>query len=290
MADDSKSDGIPLGVGATLALVVGALAAVGVTGDYIVRTVRDQPDAFSNIMRAALAGAALIAVGVTIGSFVSQSKGTGTATASETPPTTPSSPPATTPLPPANRPGANAGRALALVGALVVIVAAYFAVLVGTTSVHNPDQPRLVMSSATSENIVTINVDAKSSGLSPDDELLVQIIGIKTFSTKLADHTDLCENSQINLPADVSKGQLLAWERLGADGTGNVDGTIKVEAALGAFQGACAFGVLANTEKVETATEDARKATATYLRLNTAKAAAPPTTTRPTAAKAGCRR
>jgi len=251
--DDAKSGGMPIGVGATVTLVIGLLGVVGVSGDYIVRTVRDQPDAFSNVVRWAVAGAAIIAIAVTVSSL----RRTGPV---------PDPPPSR-----GQRILSHIGRWGGLAGAIVVLIAGFVAVGVGTTSVHNPEQPRTSLSETSSANIVTISADVSGAGLAPDDEMLVQVIGLTALADPVDGMKDICENSQGSEKLDAEQGRLLAWELMGPDNKGNVTGTVKVEVPLGTFGGACAFSVVGDTAKVDTAKEDSRNATAAYIRLNEKK-------------------
>jgi hypothetical protein len=245
MADDAKSDGVPIGVGATVTLVVALLGVVGVSGDYLVRTVRDQPDAFSNVIRWAIAGAIVLAVAVTLGSIRKRKAGE-----------------------PGETIWSHVGRWLGLAGALGVLITGFVAVGVGTTSMHNPEQPRTSLSATSDARNVTISADVSGAGLAPDDEMLVQIIGLPTLADPVDGLKDLCENSQGSATLSADKGRLLAWELMGPDNKGNVAGTVKVEVPLDTFGGACAFSVVGDTAKVDTAKADSRNATAAYLRLN----------------------
>jgi hypothetical protein len=221
----SDSDGLPIGVAATVTLVVAALAAVGITGDFVPRMVRDEPNFVKAFMWIALAGAAVIALAVVL-------RGTW-------------------------------GLWLGFGGAIVVLVATAWAVSLGASSVADREQPRVVLSAATGEHdVVTISVDVSGAGLRPRDDMLVQVLGLKTLG-RLDESISFCEQSQLRMTVKPEDGELLAWERLGPDNKGNVNGTVKVEVIANGFQGVCAFGALAPKDEVESSRAGSDRSTAT---------------------------
>src|SRR6266542_1846404 len=122
------SDGLPVGLAATVVLVVAALAAVGITGDFVPRMVRDEPNFVKSFMWIALAGAAVIALAAVLRSTSESGS-------------------------------SRWGLWLGFSGAVVVLVATAWAVSLGASSVADREQPRVVLSAATGENnVVTINV------------------------------------------------------------------------------------------------------------------------------------
>ncbi|MGH3875868.1 MAG: hypothetical protein ACRDSK_02380 [Actinophytocola sp.] len=237
----AKPDGAPIGVTTTVTLIVGVFAVLGISGDYLPRLVRDDPDAVSVVVNIALAGAVAIAIGVAVGSFPSDKQ----------------------------RWWHHLSRWLAIAGALVVLGAAFRAVDVGTDSMRNREQPRVALSAQTEGNTVTLTVDASGSGLPPEDAMLVQLIGLEDLSDPLQSERGTCEQSQVERAIeDGSSDRLLAWERLGPDSNGTVRGTIKVEVTANAFEGICAFGALADDSRLRTADLNTLRATATYIRMN----------------------
>lgn len=236
-----KADGFPIGLAATVTLVVGVFAAVGVSGDYLPRLVRDQPGEVSRLLLITIIGATVIAIAATIGAFPSNRQ----------------------------RWWHHFARVFAGFGAIVVLFAAYQAVNLGTKSINNREQPRVALSAETTDNGVTITVDASGSGLRPADNMLVQVIGLKDLADPLIGERETCEQSQLTTALNDSQSQdkLLVWEQLGPDVNGTAHASIKVVVAVNEFKGACAFGALAD-KGLATADLNTRRATATYIRLS----------------------
>ncbi len=139
----------------------------------------------------------------------------------------------------------------------------------------------VVTAETVANGTVVIDVAVNGSGLRPRDDMLVQIIGLKEFSGTIVDDEPLCETSQRENPIADEKGEMLAWERLGPDTKGNVEGTVKVEVAAGAFQGVCAYGAFApegekatgglTNDEASGDKTDGDKADAETTNLNTAR-------------------
>ncbi len=111
VGQDAKGpgDGLPSGLAPTVTLVVAGLAAVGITGDYLTRMVRDEPNWVRVVLIGALIGAAIIAIAAVRRS---------------------------------TRKGPNTTAWLGLAGALVVVAATGGAVILGSVSVSRREQPR----------------------------------------------------------------------------------------------------------------------------------------------------
>lgn len=226
-----------LSVGAAVTLVVAALAAVGVSGDYVPRLVRDQPATVATVMWIALAGAVLIAAAVALASAE------------------------------LNEAYSWVPSVVGFVGAFVVLGSAFWAVDLGTDSISDREQPRAVLSAATVGDVVTVSVDAHGSSLTLSETMLVQVIGLKHVSNTLSGNDGLCTVSRLGDNLNPNTGTLLAWERLGADSKGDASGVVKVEIARDEFQGVCAFGALTDRPNVNEATSNNARWTVAYLRL-----------------------
>jgi hypothetical protein len=133
-------------LGTGIALVVAALAAVGLSGGALTRSVRNFPIPISVILCVALIASLAIALLI-------------------------------------NKTGSAWANVVVYAAAVLLVIAACGAVALGAYSVHEREQPSVSLAAeygADGKALVTVSVAA--AGLSTQDQLVVQILGLRTFT------------------------------------------------------------------------------------------------------------
>jgi hypothetical protein len=173
------------------------------------------------------------------------------------------------------------------VGVVVLAAAAVWAVWLGAFSVAEREQPLVALSSTSeSTGVRTLTVEVSAAGLPTNEQVLVQVVGIKKFDQVDKATVVLCEHSWAfsfldpghfhALPA--SSGTLLLWNRIGPDRTGTVKATIKIPIPSAKYQGICAWAPLPR----KTPTDRDIRNSAAYLKFDSADAAPKPAGSRRT--------
>lgn len=187
----------PPALAAGLAVLVAALAAVGVSGGALQRAVRNEPGWFILVFTSAVLLATVMAV-----AFFRRS-----------------------------------GRGLPAVVASVVIGAlAAFSMVLGAASLDVREKPAVSLSAArTATGGLVVTVNATGSGLRADEDMLVQLRALERFPTTVTDFAGnlpeshgtnwACAASQFQTtppeaPTVPDVGPLLAWQQAGPDADG----------------------------------------------------------------------
>ena len=148
----SSDPSVPPSLAAAVALVVAALAAVGVSGDHLARAARNDPGGFAWLMTAALA-----AVGVpTVLLMVRQRRW-------------------------------SVAAAVA-----VLVVVAGVAVHLGAGSMSVREQPRLAVEASSTANGTSITIQASASGLRSDEDMLVRARGVQILPEPTFRRSEVC--------------------------------------------------------------------------------------------------
>jgi hypothetical protein len=227
--------GVPSQLTAAIGLAVAALAAVGLTGSALTRSVRNFPLLVSVILWVVLLSALALAFS---GKFPK----------------------------------------LAQPAVIVLVVAVCAGVGLGAYSVHQREQPAVLLAGVPeADGSTSVTVTVKGSGLATQDQLDVQVLGLKTFDRLDKIAVSMCEQSYTwsktnssGVELDTYLGQqglatddatLLSWNRLGPDSDGVVDTSFTLEVPKGAYSGICAFSPLPSD------TSEAASNSAAYLRI-----------------------
>jgi hypothetical protein len=193
-----QDTGLPPGLAAAIALVVAGLAAVGVTGDALTKAVRNEPGFLAAAVILALAASVLLAV-TTVLVRPSRTRNL------------------------LSRSFWKTRNFWMIIGLVALLAGVAWAVLLGASSVGDREQP-LVTLTSTSERTGyrTLTVQVSATGLRTSEEVLVQVIGLNTFTQANKTAVQVCEtnwtyNSDLKgkdvkaLPA--STGTVLLWDR-----------------------------------------------------------------------------
>jgi hypothetical protein len=152
------------------------------------------------------------------------------------------------------------------VAVFLLLIVLTIAVIVGTNSVSDREQPRVALSAMTEDDTVTVSVEAGGSSLRTTDDMLVQVIGLRIFSD-FDGMVPECESSRLrDIPSSSEVGDLLVWDRAGPNGSGDVELSIEFEIPVGEYGGLCAWTALPDKDR-DNPSDD--RATAAYLRLPT---------------------
>ncbi len=226
---------IPAQLAAGIGLAVAALAAVGLTGSALTRSVRNFPVYVTFIMCFVLLAALALALS---GKFPK----------------------------------------LAIPATIALAVTIGAGVVLGAYSVHQREQPAVLLAGEPeADGSTSVTVTVKGSGLATQDQLDVQVLGLKTFDRLDKIAVSLCEQSYTwsktnssGVELDTYLGQqglaaddatLLSWNRLGPNSDGVVDTSFTLEVPKGAYAGICAFSPLPSD------TAEAASNSAAYLRI-----------------------
>lgn len=214
---DGQSPTWPPALAAALALGVGALAAVGLTGDSLLRAVRNSPFLIAFSLVLALVGAAVFVMAKQSG--------------------------------------------FKMAGLVASIVAAAALIGLGAWAVWNQEIPLVSVQagpvtappsaapSAFKNGNIEVTVGARAAGLETTDSLIVQVIGIESYTGVSQSAVELCENKDYSWSTgetnatpgpNAKQGSLLMWTRVGPAANGTVDTTWKFQIEAGDYQGLCA--------------------------------------------------
>ena len=138
-------------------------------------------------------------------------------------------------------------------------------VWVGADSIGDREQPTAVLSATENDGIVTITLNASASSLRSVEGMLVQIVGVDEFGS-IEEMRPQCYVDRYSFPADATEpgGDVLAWQRVGADAEGATEETLVVETPAGTYGAVCSYVALQTGPERDP--EEAR-AVDGYLRL-----------------------
>jgi hypothetical protein len=133
----------------------------------------------------------------------------------------------------------------ATAGLVLVLI---LGVIYATSSIAIREQPHVALAASTSGNgILALTIKAGGASLRPNDDMLVQVIGLKktgdmhaVMSQCRQSRWSAWSSGQIN--TDTS--DLLVWQQFGPDPAGNVAAEITTQVTRADYGGICAFAVL----------------------------------------------
>lgn len=155
---------------------------------------------------------------------------------------------------------------------LVLILGVFYA----TDSVALREQPHVALSASTSDSgVLALTIKAGGASLRPNDDMLVQVIGLKgtgdmhaVMSQCRQSRWSRSQPSQIN----TATSDLLVWQQFGPDPAGNVTAEITTQVTRADYGGICAFAVLRWSRGDS---PDSARATAAYLQTAALPTAVP---------------
>jgi hypothetical protein len=263
---NGQGSGLPSSLAAALALLVAALAAIGLTGAALLRAVRNHPDQVGSALTWALIGGAIIALAQIL---IVVPAGAGEAAPQETKVTAVSGQAEAQHWRRLRASGRWARRqrrgllrlsrqVITAVGIILLVYSVVLAVNVGTNAVSAREGPLVsiqtgpisaVSGSSTLRNI-EITVSVRAVGMSTDNDVAVQVVGLHHMQAWVdLDNVQACEsNHTYNDNRQFTKlggsdAELVAWNRLGPDSNGSVNASWKLLVPLGRYVGLCALAV-----------------------------------------------
>jgi hypothetical protein len=263
MAGNGEPKGFPTALAGAIALVVAGLAAIGVTGDPLLRAVRNHPILISICLGIAVLGAAVFVF--------------------------------------AQLAPADAGWKQGFVygGVIGVGVAIIGSIVLGALTVDDLERPSVTLQAAPvaaapsgasagwGSGTIELTITARASSLTSDNELMVQIIGLVPDPQTMASIppppdrpppaapseaipwavVNICESNHTYQPGayiDPKVAKVLMWNRAGSKADGSIDMTWKIQIPAGRYEYACAWAQLGNAHNPN----EADKNSAAYIRLN----------------------
>ena len=260
--------GLPTSLAAAVALLVAALAAIGLTGDALLRAVRNDPVPLSIWLIVALAGGGIFAFAQLLPSRSSGAVSTASTTDTETISTTTKTdtgslektPTTTTKTEPRRR-WWLVRLGIAVAGLVALLVGVIAAVIVGATSIADRELPLVTLQSgpvtaaptgardAFAGGSIEVTVTVRAVGMTTHNDVLVQVLGLKELTQVDNGVVTLCENNHTwntvgnYVPLDSTKAAALLWNRIGPKSDGSVDATWKLQIPAGKYAGLCAWSV-----------------------------------------------
>ncbi len=205
--EDTRDFKVSPEIAAAVALLVAALAAVGVSGALLARAVRNSPGLMALVVSVAILVPAVALVG---SAWRAQRHGLAILTG-------------------------------------VLALAGIYAVLFGAASLALSETPSVSASAELTENGYLVTVDAKAAGLRADQDMLVQLQGLATFPEdgSMSELEPACVDSRLTTdPAKLPPSAgLLAWQQAGPDSGGDATVSFKVTIPQGQFEGMCAAAI-----------------------------------------------
>lgn len=181
--DDKSAFDLSTPLAAAAALAVGALAAVGVSGDLLARAVRNHPTRMAVAVLLVVIPAGLIVVSGAWRRF---------------------------------------GKAAGLL-AVLALIGVSWVISSGATSLRERNRPTVALSTSTNDaGVWTITVDASAAGVPSYDDMLVQVLALNVLNGD-PELGEACTRSRIASPPEEDEGSLLAWQRAGPDSNGDIE-------------------------------------------------------------------
>lgn len=201
---DKSSFSIPTTLAGAVALVVAALAAVGVGGAVLVRAVRNQPFQMAAIFVLAIFLAAIPAV---VG-LVRR----------------------------------KAYLSAVALGFLALV--AMGAVVVGAKSLEDREMPSVSVSISNDDGMTTIMVEASGYSLRSTEDMLVQVVGLPAFSGPGEMQSSCERSRFRGEYLEEVEGSVLTWQRTGPNSAGEATSSVSLEVPSMAYGAACAYVAL----------------------------------------------
>jgi hypothetical protein len=302
---NGQDSGLPSSLAGALALLVAALAALGLTGAALLRAVRNNPDQVSNALTWAVLGGAVVALAQIL---VVVPPDTSQITA---PPKTITTKITTAPgepekvertetetiVPPPEKvdrpwwrkrgPLRALRQALTALGIVLLVISLIMGTKVGASAVSDREGPLISLQAgsistvpgATNLRDMEVTVSVKAVGMSTSNDVAVQVVGLRQLGTQVnRDNVQACENnhtwnsfeeSQGGYELKTEVGSVLSWNRLGPDSAGSVDASWKLQVPLGRYAGVCAWAVFGGDlqAKLKDKSKNLNNTSAAYMRL-----------------------
>jgi hypothetical protein len=267
MADtpDGPQSGFPTVLTAALAFVVAGLAAIGLTGDALLRAVRNSPRWIAVWFTLALIGAGIFVLGQ-----LWPRKTTANENAAKTTRFT-------------------VAWVLGIIGLALFVGATSAAIWFGAYAVHDRELPLVTLQAAPvaaapsaasgrwTEGTIEVTITARAVGMTTKNDLLVQVVGLfsdpgprapSRSGTAVATASptpglampsavvvQICESNhtwpQSAKNLDPAKAKLLMWDRIGPKADGTIDATWKIQVQQ-ADTRMCAPGLLSEVPRTAT--------------------------------------
>lgn len=253
---------VPGALTAAVALVAAALAALGLTGEALLRAVRNSPSVIALVVSLAVLGAATFA----LSSFWL----------------------AKSPKKEVRTKQSCMVFVFSFAGLLVMVAAVLTAVWVGAAAVAARELPQVTLGAGPSKSgptgkgaagpsSIEITVTAEAANMVTGNDLLIQVVGL------IDDHVpDASEEPFVDPPFGITedtirtceanhasphgtglsptKGKVLLWNRLGPEGDGSVHANWSIQIPTGVYSHVCAWARVGGTSEASNSSA--------YLRLN----------------------
>jgi hypothetical protein len=280
--EPDKKASFPTALTTAIALVVAGLAAIGLTGEPLLRAVRNSPGFISIFVGGAIVGAAIFVIDqfsepadkykrrgvILIVLAIIASIFTGAYAVKQR-----------------ERPQVTL-QAVPIAGALSAASAGSSSAASAGPSNAASAGPPSAASAGSKSDTIEITVTARAASLTTNNELMVQVIGLiddpQSMSSlkppigepRPASSTeaipwaavDVCESNhtyQTGAGLDPKVGKVLMWNRIGAKPDGTIEATWKIQIPAGAYSYVCAWAPLGNSRNPN----EGAKNSAAYLRL-----------------------
>ena len=186
---------IPLGIG----LIIGVLAAMGITGDALQRLIRNSPDTIAAALTIAVLGVGIPATVATVVKLERSDHWKGTSR------------------------WRYASMAGAVGGSLALVLASILVVRAGTDGIHERENPSLAVDVTSDGTSLTADIDAAAPTLSSDEKMLLRVVAL-TRPIDADRQQEVCQS-----PSRAGEDfDLLVWEETGPDRTGYAKHSVKV--------------------------------------------------------------
>lgn len=239
MASTGGSDsGLPSSLAAAIALAVAGLAAIGLTGEALVRAVRNEPDRLSGWLILALVGGGLFAILKLIPVQPPAEESVQTSTDKEGN-TTSTTKTVTQPHSPAGGRWRSKKWWVVQWASVVALALLIFAVAGtinrGADAISARERPSVALQAAprSAAGVAEVTVTARAVGLTVKQDLMVQVLGLSKFTGVTDDAVKVCEQEWhvpiTKEPPDPDEAQVLLWARVGPRADGSVDTSWKLQ-------------------------------------------------------------
>lgn len=272
-SDPPSTSSFPAAFAGAVALLVAALAAIGLSGDSLARAVRIDPEGLRNGIFIALLGALMFVAAQLWPRGRGDSSETQTTVTTSTQKGDAAPDPSTVEvtktntktevlLPQGQKP---VRQWVSLVGIALTVLGVGWVLVTGTVVVESEERPLVSLTSAAPAAAPTgatgafpggsteITVTARAVQMDTQDDLEVQVLGLHDFDQIDPDAIDACEQRLVSTranPVEVPAGAtVLMWVRLGPKADGTVDTTWKLQIPAGAYDAVCGWAARPSTQK-----------------------------------------
>jgi len=290
---DGQNSGLPSSLAAAVALLVAALAGIGLTGVALLRAVRNNPDRLVTALTWALVGGGIIAAAqllplrTSTGPSLTKSEVTSEKVTID--PADPKKEMTEKTASTTNTWSSAGSRArvwpgwvrllLSLIGVALLLFAVRDAIIAGAGAVAAREGPLVTLQAgavsaipgaATARN-VEVTVSVRAVGMTTTNDVAVQVLGISDVPRWIdKPSVEVCESNHTfngfgNYSAlpEEGKATLLSWNRIGPDASGSVDASWKLQVPAGRYVALCAWSIFGG----DLSQRIGNNTSAAYLRL-----------------------